>query len=66
VAPAGGWAAAVRAKAVLVEAARVLPEMTTKLRSVTGHNYPTQERSATLPRGLRPLIVPLEVRLPDT
>ncbi len=47
--PAGGWAAAVRAKAVLVEAARVLPDMTTTLRSVTRHTYPTRERSATLP-----------------
>ena len=35
------------AKAVLVEAPRVLPEMTTTLHSVTRHTYLAQERGPT-------------------
>lgn len=48
-APAGEWAAAVRAKAVLVEAARVLPEMTITLRSFTRHTYRLPERVRRCP-----------------
>jgi len=39
----------VRAKAVLVEAARVLPDTTTTLRSVTRHTYSTPERARHCP-----------------
>jgi len=49
VVPAGGWAAAVRAKAVLVEAARVLPDKTTTLRSLTTYTYRTRERARHCP-----------------